>query len=59
MNDLEIRGNAMLLELAAQRAALGDRAANLAADNALLRVQIEALKARVGELEKQAKATPA
>lgn len=42
----------MLQEITTQRALLGDRAANFAADNAQLRALVEALKARIAELEK-------
>lgn len=52
MNDLEIRANAIGHELAMQRSMLGDRAANLAADNAELRAENAALKKRVADLEK-------
>lgn len=54
MTDLELRANAMLQEITTQRALLGDRAANFAADNAQLRALVEALKARISELEKRA-----
>lgn len=52
MNANEIRVNAMLQELAIQRSVMGDRAANLAADNAVLRAEVDGLKKRVAELEK-------
>lgn len=49
--NLELRANVMLQELSAQRILLGDRAVNLAADNAEFRAEIEQLKARIAELE--------
>lgn len=52
MNDLELRGNAMLQELGIQRRMLGDRAAELAAENAALQAEIERLKKLVEALEK-------
>ena len=52
MNNLELRVQAICQELANQRSILGERAANFAADNAELRAEVEALKARIAELEK-------
>jgi ubiquinone biosynthesis protein UbiJ len=46
--------NAMLSELMDQRASLGNRAMQLAADNAHLKEQVEKLTKRVAELEKPA-----
>lgn len=48
---IEIRVNAMLQELAGQVSAIGSRAANLAAQNALLATENESLKKRIAELE--------
>lgn len=56
MNANEIRVNAMLQELAIQRSVMGDRAANLAADSAMLRAEVEKLRKRVAELEQKDKA---
>lgn len=50
-DDLELRANAMVQELANQRAILGDRAAAYAADNAALKVEIAGLKKRIAELQ--------
>jgi hypothetical protein len=52
MSEIERRANAMLQEIAAQRIMLGDRAVNLAGDNALLRAEIDDLKSKLAELEK-------
>jgi cell division protein FtsB len=52
MNELELRATAIAREISNQRAFLGDRAANLAADNAMLLAEVEKLKARIAELEK-------
>lgn len=53
MTEIEVRGNAMLQELAMQRTVLGDRAVALAAENALLQAQVKELTDRVALLEKQ------
>ena len=45
--------NAMLLELQEQRAVLGNRAAKLAASNAVLSVKLGEAEARIKELEKK------
>lgn len=50
--ELELRATAMMQELVNQRAILGDRAVNLFADCAALRLEVEQLKARIAELEK-------
>lgn len=54
-NELETRANAMLQELANQRGILGDRAASIAAANAVLAAENEKLKARIAELESPSK----
>lgn len=49
--DIQAQVDAMAQEFAAQRNVLGDRAVQLAAVNAQLRVEIEVLKKRIAELE--------
>lgn len=56
MDNTALRASAMLQEMAGQRNAFGDRAVNLAADNAELRHEVEALKRRVAELDKKPEA---
>lgn len=51
--DLQRQVDAMAQEFSNQRAVLGDRAVQLAAINAELRAEIEALKNRIAELEKK------
>lgn len=50
---IEIRGNALINELANQRSMLGDRAAELAAELAQVKVELHAAKARIADLEKK------
>ena len=52
MTELELRATAIAQELSMQRNVIGDRAANLAADNAELRVKVSQLEKRIAELEK-------
>lgn len=59
LQTFELRVNAMLQEISDQRTAMGERAANLAADNAELREQVVTLKKRIEEFEpKPAPETP-
>jgi regulator of replication initiation timing len=52
LSEVENRANAMLMEVCAQRSAMGDRAAILASENSMLKAEIETLKERISELEK-------
>jgi hypothetical protein len=58
MDNTELRANAMLREVSEQSRVLGNRAANHAGTIAELLGQIEALKARIAELEKPSEAAP-
>jgi len=49
MNEMEIRFNALLQELQAQRDVLGARAANCAAENAILKQKIADLELALKE----------
>lgn len=52
MNSMEVRVSAIVQELANQRSALGERAANMAADLAEALAENAELKKRIAELEK-------
>lgn len=54
MNETDIRINATLQEIAAQRSILGDRGANLAAELAALKAENAELKKKLAELGKSA-----
>jgi cell division protein FtsB len=56
--DIQAQVDAMAQEFSNQRGILGDRAVQLAAVNAQLRQEIEALKKRIAELEKPEKPLP-
>lgn len=49
-----IRANAIIQEISSQRAILGNRAAELAAELAVVKVENAALRKRLAELEKPA-----
>lgn len=51
MTNVDIRIQAMLSEISAQRDMLGSRAANFAAANAMLQAKVTELEKRVAELE--------
>lgn len=50
--DIQIQVDAMAREFAAQRNILGDRAVQLAAENAQLKAELDAARKRISELEK-------
>lgn len=51
-NNTEIRFNGIVVELQAQRERWGDRAANFAAEIAVLKAENEMLKGRIRNLER-------
>lgn len=55
MNKTEIQVNAIIAELRAQRNELGDRAANLAAELAVVKSEKALLEAQVKNLQEQLK----
>lgn len=50
---MNVATQGILNELGAQRSVLGDRAASLAGELANAKAEIEALKARIAQLEKE------